>query len=299
MENAIRREKAEKELRSRFGASFDDILEKTGLDFNRLIKTTSTNLLVRLANEKEFLISGEILLPDNQADKQERHIYSVRFVSKGTGVGEWNWSFYEVSKDKSRARLQEGQPLKIGSHFFSAESEIAERWRLCGTGFLISGTQSPNNVNKDTAILYTPAKWSDFYAVGRSVKRITRRLERLAGNEERTQLEFRALSEKDGFGKTRLTGFSFELDPIKYHKQIETLALGGQVRLFNNNGETTCVRYDCSENCLTESLPLDLARRLNERRKREVELKQKQDKGLLLFAPVQEMPQQVKPTRGK
>ena len=297
MSNTIateQREKAVQEIRKRFGRHFDDILNKTGVDMDSLIRTASNNHLSRLAHEKEFIMSGSMFLPP-EVHIPEDCVFAVRFVSLNQEPGGWNWSYYPVAKDLSRQRMAEGEELKIrtrgGQVFsFAGGSDVAERWRLCGVGFIQNGTPSQNVVNLDMAVLYTPAKWSDYCCVGRSVKNITKRLIRLTGKDTRMELHFRPLSERTGFKGDRLGGFRLSKDNKEFEKQIQILSLGGQIMLTNNDGAKTCVRYDCSENCLTDSLPFELAKKLEQKHERNQEQSERNERRFSLGSTGKKQP---------
>ena len=256
----IEMEKAVTRLNKYFGPYYDQIKARTGIDIPQLTQTASAKTLLRLGRGQEVIIDGSVNIePGRVVDG----VWSFRLISVKPVPGKDGWNFFmypipftqdEAGKHLMRKTLKEGEDLVLGNVVHKAGSDEVESWRLCGMGIVQETAAGP--------VLFTPSKWNDSIGISRRLSYVESRLSALLGKE----LFLRPFTEEGKLSKGISKGFVLGGNDEAETKNTASILLqGGQVTLTNGAGEKACVRYDCGENNLVETIPFKLAQRIDRR----------------------------------
>lgn len=260
------RAKAVERLEKKFGPFFADIKAKEGLDIQSIIEneTLSPIELSRLANRQEVLMEGTFYNPKSSDTLYQGYISVTLKELPPPPVGPgWKIFMYKVKSIEQdghikpvRSRIPNGASLILNDREYAFDSEEAVAWRLSGKGIL--------QKTEKATFLFTPSIWDENTGTYATVNYIKMRL----ASRNKNELLLLPLNEKMGYTeKTKVGGFHLS------ESDIEALASGQLVMLENKDGKKSCVRFDCSKNNITETLPLSLAVSLREKASKRQEKK--------------------------
>lgn len=237
-------------IKKYFEPHFPEILERTGIDMNRLMEVGSPEMLNRLSHGKEVLLYGRLSSSVVGESASTREVLSFRLLRMPEPRG-WDYVVYGVQMEGEGEaqhprvrRLPEGEPLVLNGHSISPSSAEYRNWNACRKGIVIE--------TRSGVMLVTPRRYDMTAGVAKSVESVMKRIYSIGGAE----LMFRTVSENGAIGQALVGGFYLPKGPDAFADMAGKLSRGGIIELCNKDGQKTYVRFDCGENGLVECPPV-------------------------------------------